>query len=135
MDRIYLDNNATTQPHPEVVDAMVELLRTLWANPSSVHRFGQAARQRVELARASVTQLIGCRDRELVFTSGGTEANNLALRGVLRGKGQGLGAKGQGILFTTEIEHSSVREVADDFTAPAGRSQRASALPSSSGAG
>ena len=67
MEWIYLDNNATTRPAPGVVAAVAEMEETLWANPSSVHRFGQAVRQRVELARASVAALIGCRDRGIGF--------------------------------------------------------------------
>ncbi|MCX5662382.1 MAG: cysteine desulfurase family protein [Planctomycetota bacterium] len=125
MSWIYLDNNATTQPLPEVLAAAHEIEETLWANPSSVHRFGQAVRQRVELARASVASLIGCRDRELVFTSGGTESNNLALRGLL---GPALAppagkegepattspppppARPRRVLITTALEHSAIRE-------------------------
>src|SRR5690606_36302247 len=83
MDWIYLDNIATTRPLPEVIEVMAEVHDALWANPSSVHRFGQMVRQRVELARQSVAGLIGAKDREIIFTSGGTEANNLALRGSL----------------------------------------------------
>lgn len=109
MDWIYLDNNATTQPAPQVVDAMHEMAAELWANPSSVHRFGQMARQRIELARASIAKLIGCRDRELILTSGGTESNNLALRGAL------LKHEGRRVLITTPIEHSAIREPADDL--------------------
>ncbi|MEX2213340.1 MAG: cysteine desulfurase family protein [Phycisphaeraceae bacterium] len=122
MDVIYLDNNATTQPAPQVVAAMQEVNTRLWANPSSVHRFGQQVRQRVELARAAVAKLIGAKDRELIFTSGGTEANNLALRGVLaegmkerRDEGTKDGceaASGKRVLITTKIEHSAVREPA-----------------------
>jgi len=83
MPMIYLDNNATTQPAAEVVAAMREMLEAQWGNASSVHRFGQAVRQRVELARAATAKLVGARPREIVFTSGGTEADNLALAGVL----------------------------------------------------
>ena len=120
MDVIYLDNNATTQPAPQVVAAMQEVNTLLWANPSSVHRFGQQVRQRVELARSAVAKLIGAKDRELIFTSGGTESNNLALRGVLvdgrqretaSGVGGGAGG-GKRVLITTKIEHSAVREPA-----------------------
>lgn len=103
MEWIYLDNNATTRPPPEVRAAMAEVHESLWANPSSVHRFGQMARQRVELARASVARLIGARPRQVLFTSGGTESNNLALRGA-------LGSAGRDVLITTRIEHSAVRE-------------------------
>ncbi|HEX9708612.1 MAG TPA: cysteine desulfurase family protein [Candidatus Thermoplasmatota archaeon] len=105
MDWVYLDNNATTKPDPEVVAAMHEIQTELWANPSSVHRFGQMARHRMELARAEVAGLIGARDRELVFTSGGTESNNLALSGLLEPSG--------GALLTTRTEHSAVREPAE----------------------
>lgn len=102
MDTIYLDNNATTRPAPEVVSVMDEALRELWANPSSVHRFGQRVRQRMELARADVAALIGARPRDLIFTSGGTESNNLALSGL-----------SPDVLITTPIEHAAVREPAE----------------------
>lgn len=111
VDLIYLDNNATTKPADAVVEAMDAMLREQWGNPSSVHRFGQAARQRVELARASVAQLIGARDREIVFTSGGTEADNLALHGVL---GLSRGNR-RPLLITSRVEHSAVREPAASF--------------------
>ncbi|MBI1373775.1 MAG: aminotransferase class V-fold PLP-dependent enzyme [Phycisphaera sp.] len=100
----YLDNNATTKPAPEVVDAMNEMLTEQWANPSSVHRFGQQARQRVELAREQVAELIGASPREIVFTSGATEANNLAIRGILAAKPT------RRTIITTALEHSAVRE-------------------------
>lgn len=111
MDWVYLDNNATTQPAAEVVAAMQEANATLWANPSSVHRFGQSVRQRVELARAAIAQLIGCRDRELVFTSGGTESNNLALRGFFDGNATAT----RRILITTPVEHAAIREPAESL--------------------
>ncbi len=114
MDWIYLDNNATTRPADEVVDAMLHMQRELWANPSSVHRFGQAVRQRLDLARTQVAKLIGCRDRDLVFTSGGTEANNLALRGTLLSLDTAA-ASTRRVLITTPIEHSAVREPAEDL--------------------
>lgn len=107
MDWIYLDNNATTQPAPPVVDAMRQMLTEQWANPSSVHRFGQMARQRVELARASVARLINCRDRDIILTSGGTEANNLALQGA-----------SFDVLVTNRIEHAAVREPAEALAKP-----------------
>ena len=117
MQQVYLDNNATTQPTPEVVAAVHEAHEQLWANPSSLHRLGQAARQRVELARASVASLLNCRDRELVFTSGGTESNNLALWGVLA---RALLAKQnsdkkppRGLLITTPTEHAAIRQPAE----------------------
>ncbi len=106
---IYLDNNATTMPAPQVVESMAQMHGELWANPSSVHRFGQMVRQKVELARASVASLIGVRPRELIFTSGGTESNNLALRGVM-----GTATDPQRrVLITDKVEHSAIREPAE----------------------
>ena len=106
---VYLDNNATTQPLPEVASAVAEAMEELWANPSSVHRFGQTVRQRLELARQSVATLINCKPRELVFTSGGTESNNLAIFGT-----------GPKLLVTTPIEHSAIREPAEEFAKQGG---------------
>ncbi len=79
---IYLDYNASTPVLPEVVDAMLPFLRERFGNPSSAHAFGRAARAAVEKARGEVAALLGCDSDEIVFTSGGTEANNLAIRGV-----------------------------------------------------
>jgi cysteine desulfurase len=115
MQPLYLDNNATTQPAPQVVAAMTEVNEQLWGNPSSVHRFGQMVRQRVELARACVARLVNCKDRELIFTSGGTESNNLALRGTLMpgiDRGGEAASGGRTLLFTTKVEHAAVREPA-----------------------
>jgi cysteine desulfurase len=102
---IYLDNNATTRPAPSVVTAMDEMLRERWANPSSIHRPGQEARQRIELAREQVAKLLGCRDRDVIFTSGGTESMNLAVFGSL--------SERRNVLVTSRIEHSAVREAAE----------------------
>ncbi|MBX2853084.1 MAG: cysteine desulfurase [Phycisphaeraceae bacterium] len=104
MDWAYLDNNATTRPLPEVVEAVDQASRELWANPSSVHRMGQQVRQRIELARQSVAGLIGAAERELIFTSGGTESDNLALFGVA--------PLDKLTLITTKVEHAAVREPA-----------------------
>ncbi len=102
--RAYLDNNATTKPLPEVVAAMTRCMQETWANPSSVHREGTAARQQLELAREQVCALVGCSPRELVFTSGGTEAANLALAGSV--------TAGRTVVVTARTEHSAVREKA-----------------------
>jgi len=101
--RTYLDHNATAPLRPAVREAMLPWLGVP-ANPSSAHREGARARSAVEAARAEVAALIGAAPAEIVFTSGATEANNLALRGVLRGSGRGL--------VTTAIEHASVLETA-----------------------
>ena len=110
MDRIYLDSNATTEPAPEVVDAVARAMRDTWANPSSVHRAGGEAKRVVELARESVARLVGCQERELVFTSGGTEGANLAIRGTLEHLATTDPARR--VLVTTRFEHSAVRELA-----------------------
>jgi cysteine desulfurase len=81
-DEIYLDYNATTPVLPEVVEAMLPYLRDHFGNPSSAHPRGRAAREAVEGARARVAGLLGCDPDEVVFTSGGTESNNLAILGV-----------------------------------------------------
>ncbi|MFO0624007.1 MAG: cysteine desulfurase family protein [Polyangiales bacterium] len=98
-DPIYLDHNATTPLRPEVVDAMIPYLRAHFGNPSSAHVYGARARAAVERARAQVAALLGCDPDEVVFTSGGTEANNLAIRGV----GEALGRPAH--VVTTAIEH------------------------------
>ncbi len=80
---IYLDHNATTPVHPDVLEAMLPYLGEHFGNPSSGHIYGQRARAAVERAREQVASLLACQPDEIVFTSGGTEANNLAIRGVL----------------------------------------------------
>ena len=99
---IYLDHNATTPLAPEVLEAMTAALRDLGGNPSSTHAPGRAAREAVETARAEVAALIGATPEEIVFTSGGTEANDLAIRGS-RGRG-----RGRPHAVSTPIEHPSV---------------------------
>ena len=105
MQTIYLDHNATTPLRPEVLEAMLPYLKAHYGNPSSVHWAGRQAKHGLEEARERVATLINARSAEVLFTSGGTESNNLALRGVLweaRGKGMHL--------ITTAIEHSSILE-------------------------
>jgi cysteine desulfurase len=96
---IYLDHNATTPLLPEVVDAMLPYLREHFGNPSSAHVFGQRARAAVERARGQVAALLGCAADEVLFTSGGTEANNLAIRGVAEAR------PGRRRIVTSVIEH------------------------------
>jgi cysteine desulfurase len=105
MDPIYLDNNATTMPAPEVVAAMLPYLTQWYGNPSSVHRFGQRSRQAIDEARSQVAELIHCGDAELVFTGGGTESINTAIRGLL------LSRSPRNQIITTTVEHSAVREL------------------------
>ena len=105
MDVVYLDNNATTRPAPEVVAAMLPFLTEWYGNPSSVHRFGQRARQAIDEARAQVASLMGCAESELMFTGGGTEAVNTALRGLLAARAP------RRRIVTTTVEHSATREL------------------------
>src|SRR4051812_2223800 len=105
MNLVYLDNNATTRPAPEVVAAMVPYLQEFYGNPSSVHRFGQRARQAIDEARAQVAALVGCSDSELMFTGGGTESINTAIRGILA-----MRAPRKKIVIST-VEHSATREL------------------------
>ncbi len=99
---IYLDNAATTQPVPEVVDAIAHALVADFGNPSSLHRKGVAAERLVTAAREAVARTLGVDPEEIVFTSGGTEANSLAI--------QGAAALARGRhLITTAVEHSSVQ--------------------------
>jgi cysteine desulfurase len=100
--RIYLDNNATTPIHPEVLDALATACREVYGNASSIHKEGQAARRALEESRDAIAQMIGAGSREVVFTSGGTESNNAALFGA-------AGAAPAHII-TTSIEHPSVLE-------------------------
>ncbi|MFM7261516.1 MAG: cysteine desulfurase family protein [bacterium] len=110
LQRIYLDSNATTRPAAAVVEAMTRAMCDDWANPSSVHRSGSEAKRLVELARESIAKLVGCQEREIVFTSGGTEGANLAIRGTM--EHFATSAPKRRVLVTTHFEHSAVRELA-----------------------
>src|SRR5215831_19257141 len=86
----YLDYNATTPVDPAVVEAMLPYLRSEFGNPSSTHRLGKTAHNAVEQARQEVAQLLGAHPDEIIFTGGGTEASNLALKGSVFAKFRGL---------------------------------------------
>lgn len=98
---IYLDHNATTPLHPAVIEAMVESLHAHWGNPSSGHIHGRRAKAAMVQARAEVAALIGARPSEIIFTSGGTEASNLAIHGAA--------ALREGALVTSAVEHPATR--------------------------
>ena len=104
VNRVYLDHNATTPVHPAVVDAMARVLKEDFGNPSSVHHFGQRAKAAVDQARSAVAALIGADPGEVVFTSGGTESDNFAIRGVA----EALDPARRGHLIATAIEHEAV---------------------------
>jgi len=99
MQRVYLDNNATTPVLPQVLDAMRPYFGEHFGNASSIHHHGQETRAAVERARENVAELLGCRSSEIVFTSGGTEADNLAIFGL---------AKPGDHIITSTIEHHAV---------------------------
>jgi len=99
--RVYLDHNASTPVHPEVVAEMVPYFGEVFGNPSSVHGFGRAAREAVDIARERVAAFLRARPDEIVFTSGGTESDNFGVKGL-------AWARGRGHLITSKIEHHAV---------------------------
>jgi cysteine desulfurase len=104
VQRVYLDHNATTPVHPAVVEAMTKVLREDFGNPSSVHHFGQQAKAAMDQARSAVASLIGADPSEVVFTSGGTESDNFAIRGAA----EALDTTRRRHLIATTIEHEAV---------------------------
>jgi cysteine desulfurase len=108
--RIYLDNSATTPIDREVLDAMLPYLTEIYGNASSIHFFGQQARAAVDKARHQVAEILNARPNEIIFTSGGTEANNLAVRGLCEANNK----YGKHII-TSNIEHSAVKNVCEDL--------------------
>ncbi len=107
--RVYLDHSATTPIDPRVLDEMLPYLTEKFGNPSSVHFFGQEARAAVDRARRDVAALIGARSNEIVFTSGGTEANNLAIKGICHLDHRPAGSAVKRHLIASAIEHPSVQ--------------------------
>jgi cysteine desulfurase len=99
--RVYLDHNASTPVHPEVVAAMLPYFGERFGNPSSVHGFGREAREGLETAREQVAHFLRVGKEEIVFTSGGTESDNMAIKGVAM-------ARGRGHIITSKIEHHAV---------------------------
>lgn len=106
MERIYLDYNATTPVHPDVAAAMKPYLEVYFGNPSSSHWFGTTAKLALEKARGEVAKLLNCKNEEIIFTSGGSESNNMAIKGVAFAHKE----KGNHIITST-IEHPAVLEV------------------------
>lgn len=104
-DLTYFDNNATTRPLNEVVEAMLSFMRDQYANPSSVHQFGQSVRHAVECARTQVATLIGADAKEIIFTSSGTESIQLAIRGALAFR------KPRNSVIVSAVEHSAVAKL------------------------
>ena len=120
--RIYLDHNATTPVDPAAADAMMRALCDLFGNASSVHYYGQQAKAALDTARSAVGALVGAEPSEIVFTSGGTEADNFAIRGVA----EAVEPTGRKHLITTGIEHEAV---INTFKALARRGWKTTMLP------
>ena len=119
---IYFDHNATTPLDHEVLEAMTPFLSSCYANPSSVHSEGRKARAAIDLAREQVARLVNAHPSQVIFTGGGTEANNLAIQGCVRGMAIGS-------LICSPIEHPSVRDVVKYLSA----SMQTAYLPVDSG--
>lgn len=98
---VYLDHNATSPMHPQIVEAMLPFLQNPTGNPSSLHSYGRMARSAIESARAEVANLLGCSSNDVIFTSGGTEANNLLLKGF-------VDRSSERPIVSSEIEHPSI---------------------------
>lgn len=107
---IYLDNSATTKPYKEVIDKMVYALSTDYANPSSLHKKGIEVEKNIKTIRQDIARTIGAKDKEIYFTSGGTESNNTIIRGVAN-----LYKKRKNHIISTEIEHPSVLATLKDL--------------------
>lgn len=106
---IYLDHSATTPVDPRVREAMLPYFTEIFGNPSSLHRYGQDALAAVDAARQTVADILGAHTREIIFTANGTEANNLALRGIaLAARAEIDGHKGRPNIITTPIEHHAI---------------------------
>ena len=112
--RIYLDNSATTPVDPRVLEAMLPFLTEDFGNASSIHHFGQRARAAVDKARHQVAAVLDARPNEIVFTSGGTESNNLAIRGLIESLREGRGLDKPHIIASA-IEHPAVKNVVEDL--------------------
>ena len=103
MEKIYLDHAATSPVHPKVIDKMINVLNQSFGNPSSIHSYGREARALLDESRTLIAQSIHAQFNEIVFTSGGTEADNYAIIGVA----EAMKEKGKHII-TTKIEHHAV---------------------------
>src|SRR5213594_2800174 len=99
--KVYLDHNASTPVHPDVVAEMMPYFHDVFGNPSSIHGFGRAARDAVDVARERIARCLAAAPDEIVFTSGGTESDNFGVKGLAL-------ARGRGHIITSKIEHHAV---------------------------
>ena len=109
MKRIFMDNASTTKVDPEVINTMLPYFTEHYGNPSSIHAFGRDARKAVDTARTNIADLIGAKDDEIIFTAGGTESDNLAIKGISYLNKDKRTTKGPHII-TSAIEHPGVLE-------------------------
>ncbi len=107
IETIYLDNAATTKPIPQVIEAINNCLQEDWGNPSSIHDMGRTARAKLEATRRTVADFVGAKSEEIIFTSGASESNSLAICGFLK--------KRKRRIITSAIEHSSIRKITEDY--------------------
>jgi len=113
MENIYLDNAATTPVDPKVTEAMIPYLKDKFGNASSIHSFGREAKVLLEDARDVIAEFIGARSSEIYFTSGGTEANNFAIKGLAFNRIKQSSGIARGQIITSKIEHSAVLDTID----------------------
>src|SRR5438093_10455924 len=107
---VYLDHNASTPVHPDVVAEMMPYFHDVFGNPSSIHGFGRAARDAVDVARERVGRFLAVAPEEIVFTSGGSESDNFGVKGLAL-------ARGRGHIITSKIEHHAVLRSAQSLEA------------------
>lgn len=112
---IYLDHAATTPVDKKVIQTMLPYFDEIFGNPSSLHMYGQKAKGELENIRAEIAEELECKPEEIIFTSGGTESDNLAIRGVVEAKGKPIGEKKRGHIITTQIEHHAVLHTCEDL--------------------
>jgi len=112
---IYLDHAATTAMDKEVLKVMEPFFTENYGNPSSLHMSGQKAKGELELARQQIAMELACQPEEIIFTSGGTESDNLAIKGVLEANGKSQNEKIRGHIITTQIEHHAVLHTCEDM--------------------
>jgi cysteine desulfurase len=106
--KVYLDHNASTPVHPDVIQAMLPYFGERFGNPSSVHSFGRESRDGVETAREHVSRFLKVKKEEIVFTSGGTESDNMAIKGIAH-------ARRRGHIITSQIEHHAVLRTCENL--------------------
>ena len=99
MNVVYFDNSSTTKPYKEVIEEVVDCMENIYGNPSSAHKIGIDAEKKIKLSREKIAKLIGATSQEIIFTSGGSESNNLAIKGLVK--------KGDHVI-TSSIEHKSM---------------------------